>query len=328
MIKKKIRCYFTDFWNGFNSQRHLGYLYSEYDIIIDKDHPDYLFYSCFGNQHLLYDNCIKIYWSAENVIPDLNICDYAVCLSDIQSSDRIFHHYYSLYFRGRDAFRYSLQPEELLNRKFCNFVYSNNKLSDPIREQIFTVLSKYKPIDSGGGFLNNMGVMVKDKLNFLRDYKFTLAIENSGVAGYVTEKIYDPFLSQSLPVYWGDPNISSAYQPNSFVNIMSYSSLEEAVEEIIRLDNDDAAYLDKVTTPFWPHGDSFEEFYDVEFERMLSFFRNIFEQPLEKARRRTRYGRANIYSSNMKRLNSSPEQLMKEKYVNSLKGIARKIIRK
>lgn len=328
MNKKKIRCYFTDFWNGFDLQRHLGYLYSEYDIIIDKDHPDYLFYSCFGNQHLLYDNCIKIYWSAENVVPDLNICDYAVCLSDIQCSDRIIHHYSSLYFRGRDAFRYSLQQEELLNRKFCNFVYSNNKLSDPIREQIFTVLSKYKPIDSGGCFLNNMGVRVKDKLSFLRDYKFTLAIENSSVAGYVTEKIYDPFLSQSLPVYWGDPNISSAYQPNSFVNIMSYSSLEEAVEEIIRLDNDDAAYLDKVTTPFWPYGDSFEEFYDIEVKRMLSFFRNIFEQPLEKACRRTRYGRANVYYSNMKRINSSPEQLMKEKYVNSLKGIVKKMIRK
>lgn len=289
-MKKKIRCNFIDFWQGFDFKKHLGYLLSEYEIIIDEEHPDYLFYSSFGKRHLLYDNCIKIYWSVENVIPNLNICDYAVCLSDIQCGDRIFRHYSSLYFHGRNAFQNTLKPEELLNRKFCNFVYSNSKCSDTFRERFFYALSRYKQVDSGGRYLNNIGGSIQNKLQFIREYKFTLAIENSSLRGYTTEKIYDPFLAQSLPLYWGNPNISSDYHPNSFVNLMSYSSIEEAIEEIIRLDNDNDAYLDKVTTPFWPDGESFESFYDIEIEKLMSFFRHIFDQLPEDAFRRTNYG--------------------------------------
>lgn len=289
-MKKKIRCYFVDFWTGFNYQNHFGYLFDEYELVFDKEHPDYLFYSCFGDEHLFYDDCIKIFFSGENVIPDLNICDYAVCLSDLQSGDRICNHYLQLYSRGRNIVKFDLKPEELLNRKFCNFVYSNSKLSDPYREKIFKALSKYKRVDSGGSFLNNMGGRVKDKLLFQREYKFSLAIENSSQPGYTTEKIYDPFLAQSLPLYWGNPNISSDYRPNSFVNLMQFSSVEEAVEEIIRLDKDDTAYLEMVTTPFWPYGNSFEEFYDVEIEKMKAFFRSVFDQPIEEAGRHTEYG--------------------------------------
>lgn len=322
-MKKKIRCYFTDFWEGFDYKALLFFLLPDYELVIDDKNPDYLFYSCFGMKHLDYEGCIKIFWTAENIIPDLNVCDYAVCLSDMQCGDRIIHRY-----RARRPYIPDLCPEQLLNRKFCNFVYSNNLCADPVRERFYTLLSQYKRIDAGGSFLNNMGKRVGDKHAFLKEYKFTIAIENSGIPGYSTEKIYHPFLAQSLPVYWGDPNISSEYNPNSFVNIMDFSSLEEAVEEVIRLDNDDAAYLEKVTAPFWLHGDSFEESYDALAGRMLAFFRNIFEQPLEKARRRAGYGRMPVYYSEMRSAFLFPGQQLKEKYVRYLKGLVKKMIRK
>lgn len=43
-MKQKIRCYFTDFWEGFDYKYFLGFLLDEYDIIIDREHPDYLFW--------------------------------------------------------------------------------------------------------------------------------------------------------------------------------------------------------------------------------------------------------------------------------------------
>lgn len=310
--KQKIRCYFTDFWARFDYKYDLAILLSEYEIIIDKENPDYLFYSCFGSDHLNYDDCIKIFWSEENMIPDLNLCDYSVSLSDIQCGDRTFRQYLSLAFRDKKLYDPNLTSEELLNRKFCNFVYSNNQASDPFRNRFFNALSKYKKVDSGGGCLNNMGGRVSDKMSFLKEYKFTIAIENSSLPGYSTEKIYHPFLSRSLPLYWGNPNISSDYNPNSFVNLMEYSSMEEAIEEIIRLDNDDAAYLEKVTSPFWPYGNSFEEFYNCEIEKLMNFFRNIFEQPLDKARRRTRYGYVQSYSSDLKNIISIRKKYWKK----------------
>ena len=71
---------------------------------------------------------------------------------------------------------------------------------------------------------------------------------------------------------------------------MNYSSMEEAIEEIIRLDKDDAAYLEKMMMPFWPYGADFEDFRDNEIKKIKDFFIYIFEQPLDKAGRRVRYG--------------------------------------
>ncbi|WP_455637987.1 glycosyltransferase family 10 domain-containing protein [Parabacteroides sp.] len=326
-MKNKIRCFFVDFWQGFDYRYHLAFLLSDYDIVIDKENPDYLFYSCFGYEHLRYDRCIKIFYSGENAIPDLNLCDYAVSLSEIQCGDRTLSLCVPL-LKGRDAYQPELEPEKLPDRKFCNFVYSNNNCSDPFREKIFNALSKYKRIDSGGVFLNNMGGRVKDKQAFLKEYKFTLAIENSSQRGYVTEKIFDPFRAQSLPIYWGSPSISSNYRLNSFVNLMDFSSIEEAVEEIIRLDKDDAAYLEKITTPFWPYGDSFEEFYDRENEKRMAFFRNIFDQPLDKARRRTEYGWVKGYVEDMRKQFHSPELVVLEEYKASMKAFVKKMIRR
>ena len=297
-MKKKIRCSFIDFWPGFDYKYHLNFLLSEYDIIIDKENPDYLFYSCFGDEHLRYDRCIRIFYCCENIIPDLNLCDYAVSFSEIQCGDRTLT---NRLYGWQNNYHPDLDTEKLLNRKFCNFVYSNNWCADPFREKIFNALSKYKRVDAGGTFLNNIGEKVKDKHLFLKEYKFTLAIENSSQPGYVTEKIFDPFRAQSLPIYWGSPSISSNIRSNSFVNLMDFSTIEEMVEEIIRLDNDDAAYLEKITTPFWPYGNGFMDYYNGEREKQLFFFRNIFEQPLEKARRRTGYGWVKKYSEDLKR---------------------------
>lgn len=326
-MKKKIRCYFTDFWDGFDYKYFLGFLLTEYEIIEDKKSPDYLFYSCFGVKHLNYNGCIKIFWCGENTVPDLNLCDYSVSLSDVQCGDRTFHYYFDLLLKGRN-YQMTLDKENLLNRKFCNFIYSNNWCSDPFREKIFRALSKYKRVDSGGSFLNNMGENVKDKLAFQKQYKFTLAIENSSSSGYVTEKIYDPFLAQSLPIYWGCPNISSYYHTNSIVNVMDYNSLDEVVEEIICLDQDDDAYLEKVMSPFWLSGNSFEDFYDCEMEKMMVFFRNIFEQPLDKAHRRTQYGWVKNYSQDLKKHYFYPESVVIKKGMRPVKGFIKKMIRK
>lgn len=327
-MKKKIRCYFTDFWPGFDYKYRLRCLLSEYEIIIDKISPDYLFFSCYGKNHLNYEDCIKIFWSGENVIPDLNLCDYSVSLSNIQCGDRTFHQYLTLDIRDKRMYDPGLTTDQLLNRKFCNFVYSNNLGADPVREKFFHTLSKYKRVDSGGAYLNNIGGRVGDKHAFLKEYKFTIAIENSCLPGYSTEKILEPFLARSLPIYWGDPNISSDYHPNSFINLMDYDCMEDAIEEIIRLDNDDDAYLEKVMSPFWPYGNSFDEFYNTEIERIMKFYRHIFEQPLEKARRRTKYGYAQGYSSDLKKHYFNPEKVLEEKYKKPMKDMIKKIIRK
>lgn len=56
-----------------------------------------------------------------------------------------------------------IEPERLLERKFCSFVVSNGFNCDKEREIFFKLLNTYKKIDSGGRFLNNIGYRVYDK---------------------------------------------------------------------------------------------------------------------------------------------------------------------
>ncbi len=67
--------------------------------------------------------------------------------------------------------------------------------STKVRNNFFLKISKYKKVDSGGLALNNIGYIVKNKLEFIKDYKFTIAFENSSYSGYTTEKITDAFIS-------------------------------------------------------------------------------------------------------------------------------------
>lgn len=154
-----------------------------------------------------------------------------------------------------------------------------------MREKFFRRLSKYKRVDSGGRFLNNIGGPVKDKMTFLREYKFNIAFENSVSPGYTTEKIIDVYAAQTLPIYYGNPTVETDFCLDSMVRVKDEADIECAIEEIIRLDNDDDAYMKMVTARCLTEDDP--GIYD---KRLLAFFTHIFEQPLELVRRRNRYG--------------------------------------
>ena len=121
-----------------------------------------------------------------------------------------------------------------------------------MRNQLFEQLSRYKIVDSGGRYKNNLGHRVDDKLSFLSRYKFTIAYENSSYPGYVTEKIADAFAADSLPVYWGNPVVDRDFNPASFINYHDLGSNDAVIERIIELDQDDEAYLEVLRQPRYP----------------------------------------------------------------------------
>ena len=76
---KHLKINFADFWPDFDYKKWLLYriLSNLYEIEI-SDQPDYLFCSSFGYSHWKYQDCIRIYYTAENIVPDFNIFDYAI----------------------------------------------------------------------------------------------------------------------------------------------------------------------------------------------------------------------------------------------------------
>ena len=299
--RKKLRVRFVDFWPGFDPRSwSIHKILSKKYELIEVDDPDYLFDGGMGFYHLNYD-CLKIVKVSENIVPDFNSFDYAIGFDHMVFSDRYLR--IPLY-SFQDTYKRLLsrnQPEdaELLNRGFCSFVVSN-AVGDTMRGKFFRRLSDYKKVDSGGRWMNNVGGPVKDKNAFLRGYKFNICFENSSSPGYTTEKLIESLAADSVPIYYGDPLVTEDFREECMIRLKSEDDIEKAVEEIVRLDNDDAAYLAKCRAGCLVHADA------MYFEnKVVEFFDHIFEQPLDKARRLNRFG----YQATQRR-NTKPAMML------------------
>ena len=72
------------------------------------------------------------------------------------------------------------------------------------------------------------GQNAASKLEFLGDYRFTIAIENCrNEMGYISEKIFDPLLAGSVPVYLGNERIADYVPADAFVDIRKFSSFKD-----------------------------------------------------------------------------------------------------
>tara|TARA_R110002126_G_scaffold187448_3_gene336145 strand:- start:4747 stop:5598 length:852 start_codon:yes stop_codon:yes gene_type:complete len=64
------------------------------------------------------------------------------------------------------------------------------------------------------------------KLNFIKDYRFSVEIENASIDGYFTEKILDCFRTGTIPVYYGDPSILDHFDSEGVITFSNLSELE------------------------------------------------------------------------------------------------------
>lgn len=274
----KIKLNFSDFWGGFNKTDNWFYdLISEDHQVEISDDPDFLIYSVFGNHHKRY-NCSKIFFSGENIGPNFNDCDYSMCFDWIDDKRHYRLPLYLLYDGYYDLINKNIN-DDLLNRKFCNFVVSNG--GNSIRNDFFLKLSKYKKVDSGGRFMNNIGYPVSDKLQFQSGYKFSITFENNAYRetrdGYTTEKIMEAMKANTIPIYWGNQMIERDFNKESFVNYHSFSNENDLIDYIIYLDQNDDKYLEVLRKPWFVDNKIPEA---NKRENIKSFFNNIFQKKL------------------------------------------------
>lgn len=278
----KIKINFVDFWPGFDKVDNDFYriLNERYEVEISNN-PDYIFYSVFGFEHTRY-NCIRIFYTGECIAPDFNICDYAIGFDKIIFEDRYIRVPLYRLFHYKADFEKALNKhlicnEEIKNKKaFCNFVYSNCSAQKQ-REDFFNLLNSYKRVDSGGRYLNNIGGPIADKYEFQKQYKFSIAFENCCYKGYTTEKLVQAFAAQTVPIYFGNPDISTEFNSQAFINVHDFSSMEEVIKKIEEIDSNDELFYKMLRAPI---GSSIDE------SDLKDFLFNIVSQPYNKACRR------------------------------------------
>lgn len=229
----------------------------------------------------------------EALAPDLNLFDYHIGFDSPDRDGRVLEMSY-LFDRRLQLEQLPLDHmSDVLNGKsgFCSYIYSHGE-GHPYRIQLFSRLSEYKKINSIGKHLNNTPCSIpredKDWLGgsvlLKKNYKFSIACENAFYRGYSTEKIITSFLAHSIPIYWGNPLIEEEYNPKAFINCHRYSSLDEVVEEIKRIDGDDELWRAMMAEPKrlpW----QIEREQEKE-DKVRAALVKIFTSPVEQVRKR------------------------------------------
>lgn len=314
---KKIA--FVDFWGTFNPQtfKITEYIKEISDVeITDVNHADYVFYSDHGNKHwFANDHCVKIYFTIENAVPDFNACDFAIGFEWMQYEDRYLRFpLYYLYPKICELMEvkhtHPLSELKTMKTDFCSITISNTN-RHPIFKAIVEELSKYKKVDSGGLWQNNMGGRVPDKLAFDKTHKFSIVCENSAHSGYTTEKLVQAFAAGCVPIYWGDPSVSKVFNPKAFINAQDFPSVQELVEYVKKVDSDYALYENYIKEPAIINAIFSKE---NQIKILKKFLSDIFAQPLEKSYRRNRILWGKIYIETQRRQVSSLSFTLSEKF--------------
>lgn len=316
-----VKIKYVDFWPEFDYKQDFIYcslLRCGYDVrLVDTD-PDYIIYSVFGDEHLKYD-CIRIFYTGEDVSPDFNVCDYAIGFDPLTFGDRFLRlplFYHALY---TDDFERMMNRQDQISsgRAFCSYTVTNGD-GAPERTEFFELLSAYKKVDSGGRYRNNVGGPVKDKLAFDRQHKFSICFENASHPGYITEKILHAFAAGCIPIYWGAPDIEETFNGEAFVNVHRYGTLQQAAEAVIQIDQDDALYRQMLAQPALASEACTKEHVYAELD---AFVRNIFEQPLPAARRTACSVKNEMY---IQRLRSVAQREARLAFLRKLKRLFRR----
>ncbi len=335
-MKKQIKVKFVGFQsknyvNGIKLKNTWFYktLEKNFDIV-ECDDADYIVCSCFDLYEYCGMNQIRIMYSGENYVPDYNLIDYSICSYPISFGDRNFFLPASLF--GYDGERKTVETrrncfdKSILDNKtkFANLIASYDSENN-YRSKLFNALSEYKFIDSPGKFLNNCDVKVRfqdnSKIEFQKQCKFSLCIESAVNAGFNTEKIMDAFYAETIPVYYGDPEIAKIFNPKAFINVSDCNSIEEVVNKIIEIDSDDELYLKMLNEPIFNE----ENYISKTFEGAENYIINIFDQPIEKAGRRSKVYWPLGHEEFLTKATRTHKLLYKNKIYTFLKNILRKL---
>ncbi|MFW9948732.1 MAG: hypothetical protein ACFFKA_01235 [Candidatus Thorarchaeota archaeon] len=98
------------------------------------------------------------------------------------------------------------------------------------------------------------------KLNYLKDFRYSIVIENCKQDYYFTEKLIDCIKTGTIPIYWGCPSISNFFDING---ILQWDTLEDLLVILKNISEED--YLSRKTSLVYNYGEVNKYFYAYEW---------------------------------------------------------------
>lgn len=260
MNKPALKLAFVDFWDDFeecHEQQFLSYFSRHFSVELNTETPDVVVYSCFGTRHQQYPDALRIFFTGENIKPDFSNCDYSFGTVRMDYRGKHLWVPFSEFMMKRPVEIKEPITPELAKRKFCSFIYSQAIIGEgtQLRKRFCEQLMRdYKHVDCPGRVLHNLDApelaarndaanWLESKRRFLGQYKFNIAFENSAAPGYITEKLTDAYLGNTVPIYWGSDGDTAHYPKESMICANDYPTLEALIARIREVDENDELYL-------------------------------------------------------------------------------------
>ena len=168
----------------------------------------------------------------------------------------------------QDVYSDKQGDEEINNKKdiFCSSIFGNTT-----RERVLAIksISKVKKvIVYGENPISVCGALKGDVDEVYSKSLYGICFENTSVAGYITEKLYNIIKNRAIPIYWGDTKITRYCNTDAMIYCASYKdiySLHKRIKETHLKDISETPYfLDE-------HIAYFFEVYEQMTHRVQSF---------------------------------------------------------
>jgi len=166
-------------------------------------------------------------------------CRYVVAQeSSMFSGQNIIEHPLFMMTQSTDHHKFYLEESHPKNRRM-SIVITNTGPKPLYNERIGlfrALLDTDLDIDFYGRMWNLSDPRYKgapyNKSDALLNYEYSIGIENCRQKNYLTEKFFDLIACDTVPIYYGAPNVKDIYPEESFIEMDFSGPIEKTVEQI------------------------------------------------------------------------------------------------
>lgn len=137
------------------------------------------------------------------------------------------------YFARRHANEFHIYGRNLINEKFEHFrgagILKKLKLTPLVK-----LLAGQKAKHIKKAFKGSVPPL--EKLDYHHRYNFSICYDNSAIPGCISERIFDCFISKSVPIYCGAPDIDDYIPKQCFINRHDFNSYGDLYQFIKSMD--------------------------------------------------------------------------------------------
>jgi hypothetical protein len=265
-----MKACFNGFWAGFFEKidpihidffiKLLSDVYNEDAIVtFNLDEADILIESIFTNT--TYINYKKwkasILFTGESYYAPCmlnNLSLYTCILGFNPTMDNFVEFpFYIVYLKSFPNMTFT--PTKAISNNYTSAVISNGSSNE--RVSFLDKLENKMTVLYGGFYKNNIGGKIQGNfasdtlLNFYKNSKFVITMENTRIGYYITEKLINGFRAGIIPIYWGSQHISEHFNSKRFIILedITEGSINKVIDKMANMSDEE--YFQIVNEPIF-----------------------------------------------------------------------------